>query len=98
VSAPRKPCLDCGEPTWQPQGQSEWYMVQDQVWRASGAPTRPVIVPGEPGFYLCIGCLETRLGRMLFAGDFTDTPVNTPRPEYTDRLNDRLARQPCESS
>jgi len=97
MSAPPKPCLDCGKPTWQPEGKSEWYMVHDHIWRSSGAPARAV-TPGGPGFYLCIGCLEIRLGRQLFAGDFTDTPVNKPRREYTDRLNDRLVREPCESS
>lgn len=95
-NAPRKPCLDCDRPTWQPQGKSEWYMVQNHIWQQSGAPTRTVVVPGEPGFYLCIGCLEVRLGRELFAGDFTDTPVNTTRAGNTDRLNNRLVREPSE--
>jgi hypothetical protein len=36
--------------------------------------------------------------RLLFAGDFTGSPVNRPRREYSDRLNDRLVREPCESS
>lgn len=92
-----KPCLDCGWNTWQ-HGQAEVYMVQDQIWRASGAPTRLVIIPGEPGYYLCIGCLEVRIGRQLFAGDFTDAPLNEVRTANSDRLNDRLVREPCESS
>jgi len=71
-------------------------MVQDHIWTASGAPTRQVVVPGEPGFYLCIGCLEVRLGRRLIAADFTDTPVNTVRDGNTGRLNDRLVREPSE--
>ena len=97
MSAPPKLCLDCGLPTWQPQAKSEWYMVRDQIWQASGAPTRKVIVPGEPGFYLCIGCLEIRLGRRLFAGDFTATPVNMVRAGNSDRMNDRLVREPSEA-
>lgn len=97
AKTPRKPCLDCGWNTWQPLGQSEWYMVHNVIWQQSGVPTRKVMVPGEPGFYLCIGCLEIRLGRQLNGADFTDAPVNMTRGDNTERLNDRLRRQPCES-
>lgn len=95
---PDKPCLDCGKPTWQPRGKSEWYMVHDHLWQQSGTPTRIGGGPPGQGFYLCIGCLEIRLGRELFAGDFTAAPLNATRPQNSDRLNDRLVREPCESS
>lgn len=85
-----KPCLDCGTPTWSPRGKSEWYMVHDHVWQASGAPTRPRVTPGTRGYYLCIGCLETRLGRKLEPGDFTEAPINQPSRYSTARLNERL--------
>ncbi len=49
--------------------------------------------------YLCVGCLEARLGRQLHRGDFADAPLNDLsyyRPEKawwhrSDRLRDRLA-------
>jgi len=40
----------------------EWFMVNDRVWRA-GQGERPVR-------FLCVGCLEHRLGRRLTARDF----------------------------
>ena len=86
----RNPCLDCGSYTWNLHGKSEWYMVHDRIWQEAGAPTRPVMDRRTPGFYLCIGCLETRIGRHLTPADFPDYPVNDPSPLNTDRLNDRL--------
>ena len=41
------------------------------MWRAAKAPRRG---------YLCIGCLERRLGRELVLADFTDVPVNRLGP------------------
>jgi hypothetical protein len=41
-------------------------MVKDEVWEAA------VISPWQPFFYLCIACLEKRLGRTLMASEFTD--------------------------
>ena len=85
-----KPCLDCGLPTWNPLGKSEWYMVRDEIWGESGAPTRLVISAETKGYYLCIGCLEARLGRKLTRDDFTDAPVNELSRFSSDRLNERL--------
>ena len=56
------PCDEDGYPT---EGW-ELYMVDDQLWRAAA---------GE-GF-LCIGCLEARIGRRLTVDDFTDCGLNT---------------------
>ena len=70
-------CCDCGAGTIV---LGEWYMVHDAVWKAAGAPDG----------YLCIGCLETRLGRTLSASDFTAAPVNDPWSSRSDRLVDRL--------
>lgn len=75
------PCHDCGEDTTPCLGQRgcrhvgrwEWYMVRDDVW------------PDVDGF-LCIACLEQRLGRMLTADDFTDAHVNGEHPWDTARL------------
>ena len=50
----------------------------------------------DGGAFLCVGCLEARLGRELHAGDFTAHDINTPGwPQAkTPRLLARLARQP----
>ncbi len=45
-----------------------------------------------PHEYLCIGCLEKRLGRKLTAEDFTDVPVNNQPWQQTRRLQKRLNR------
>ncbi len=86
----RNPCLDCGEPTYRDGLPSEWYMVHDDIWAQSGAPTRGVMDNRTRGYYLCIGCLEQRLGRQLTAADFPDYPVNQLRACNTARLNNRL--------
>jgi hypothetical protein len=54
-------CCDCDT-----TDRTECYMVHDHLWAAAGM---------RQGF-LCIGCLETRLGRQLVAGDFKDVPIN----------------------
>lgn len=51
-------------------------MVRDRVWARAGAGRG----------YLCIGCLERRLGRPLTCRDFTDAPINGPDPWDTERL------------
>jgi hypothetical protein len=84
------PCHDCGRATLPEGGRSEYYTVYSHVWEAAGMPHR--------GF-LCVGCLEARLGRKLHRHDFPrQTPINDLnwyRPEArwwhrTDRLRDRL--------
>ena len=77
-------CADCGVDTTpctgrrgcRHAGKWEYYMVRPEVWSKSGLTA---------GF-LCVGCLETRLGRELQAVDFTDAPVNDPTPWDTPRL------------
>jgi len=60
-------------------------MVTNDVWAEAGMTTG----------YLCIGCLEARLGRTLVAADFTRVPINEPgNPWNTARLDDRLADVP----
>jgi hypothetical protein len=65
-------------------------MVHDGIWAQSGAPTRRVMDEHTTGCYLCIGCLELRIGRQLTAADFPDYPVNQVHPRNTERLNQRL--------
>ena len=69
------PCIDCGFETVPDIGKCEWYMVHDAVWFAAGMPKRPI---GYEGDWLCIGCLERRLDRMLSRADF----------KYPDSHND----------
>lgn len=56
-------------------------MVTDAVWRAAGMSN---------GF-VCVGCLESRLGRHLTPADFTDFPINLSSPWDTPRLAARKA-------
>jgi len=45
--------------------------------------------------FLCIGCLELRIGRRLTVADFKDVPVNDPHdPWQTPRLRSRLTPVP----
>lgn len=78
------PCADCGEHTLGRNKPHEWYMVHDRVWAKAGMKPK--------GGYLCISCLETRLGRRLRHADFTDAPCNDPEWGWkTARLKIRLA-------
>jgi hypothetical protein len=62
----------------------EYYMVRDDVWWPC--------VGGRSGM-LCIGCLETRLGRELCAADFIDAYINSMHwGSKSMRLVDRLTR------
>jgi hypothetical protein len=62
-------------------------MVHDQVWAKAG------MTKGERGGYLCIGCLEKRLGRRLTPKDFTDVRINNPLlRSKTPRLRSRLTQ------
>lgn len=64
----------------------EWYMVWPAVWaRAVG--------PDAPG-YLCIECIEKRLGRPLNCDDFTDAAVNLPGRWDSPRLTAAHNRPP----
>lgn len=93
------PCTDCGTFTVRTDSRpSEWYVVHDHVWEAAGMDANHIPEWGYGGehHYLCIGCLEQRLGRELTAADFTGAAVNEPGPGRTARLNNLLParRQP----
>jgi hypothetical protein len=94
------PCHDCGVDTAPTSGKRgailkrdlgkwEWYTVRNDVWAAAGMPpydeTRP---EGERGGYLCIGCLENRLGRQIRRADFQHP--GEPNDADSARLRDRL--------
>ena len=53
-------CIDCG-------GNSDWFMVTDEVWEAAGLPSWE---------FCCLACLERRLKRPLTIGGFTVCPLN----------------------
>lgn len=85
-------CLDCGTDTLpaEPGAPTEYYGVHGTIWQAAHAPANA---------FLCVGCLESRLGRRLRRGDFTSAPVNDVgiyRDDRfawswrSDRLTDRL--------
>jgi len=86
-------CKDCETDTCPVEWgyRAEWYMVKQEVWEAAGMRSG----------YLCIGCIESRLGRQLRADDFTDAPVNNLKiadSRYawsyrTPRLTSRLKRK-----
>lgn len=62
----------------------EFYFVRTVLW---------MIAVGSKEGMLCVGCLETRLGRELCRADFTTAYIN--RPEWgskSARLMDRLKR------
>ena len=81
-------CADCGFDTT----DHEYYMVRNDVWAQAIGHEIP---PQDDGVYLCIGCLEKRIGRTLSRRDFIDCPLNTeadwPR---SARLRNRLRRLP----
>lgn len=89
------PCDDCGVHTvsytnGEPNFPWEWYMVNDEIWVEAGMPMDPEVEHSGWG-YLCIGCLEQRIGRRLTKADFTDAPVNWPDPVlHAPRLLERL--------
>ncbi len=62
-------------------------MVHDHIWREYGPNG------GDGTGLLCIGCLEHRMGRELWAGDFTHCLLNLfGDPDKSDRLESRLRR------
>ena len=60
-------CMDCEKHVSE---FNEYYMVKSDIWYS-------VVINDEEYRYLCIGCLESRLGRELRPEDFTDYPVNS---------------------
>ena len=90
---PPYPCKDCGvntipttnnEQGGARKGCCEYYMVHDELWANAGMK--------YDGGFLCVGCLEQRLGRELIAGDFANNFIhNDPDlPAHTPRLRSRL--------
>jgi hypothetical protein len=74
-------CKDC---RWCTILLGEFYMVHDHVWEQAQSEPK--------ARFLCIGCLEERLGRMLTPDDFMDVKLNDPnKPQrVSSRLRKRL--------
>jgi hypothetical protein len=89
AAARRSPCVDCGRDTGHSRGGlCEEYMVRDAIWAGAGM---------NPDGFLCVGCLESRIGRQLIRPDFTVAPINDPSyGRQSERLYDRLRRAAIE--
>ena len=90
------PCAGCGVNTcW----LGERYMVRNDVWNQAWLGAAPQMRRTERRF-LCIGCLETRIGRRLSADDFHSVPINDPDDPrralipVSDRLCNRRKARP----
>ncbi len=57
-------CLDCGVDCGR---LGEHYMLKESVWFSVAASDKGM---------LCVGCIETRLGRRLTSNDFNNSYVN----------------------
>jgi hypothetical protein len=69
---------------------NEWYMVHDELYERAW-PGHNAVPYGHA--VLCIGCLETRIGRTLVRRDFANVPVNDIFDDsncFSDRLLNRL--------
>lgn len=78
-------CGDCGVDTAPKNGSCEFYMVTHAVWKEAQRD--------KAMYFLCIGCLEQRLGRLLTSDDFSDVPLNYINGRNSERLNDRLGEK-----
>ena len=68
-----------------------FYLVHDRIWRQAG-------MTAARGSFLCVGCLELRLGRELQGEDFKDSFTNRPQRQDSPRLADRKSRKDWSAS
>jgi hypothetical protein len=102
------PCFDCEVEGIPATGEQEYYSVRDEIWAAAwrASSSQQLILfdvdMDEPadgvyrhGTFLCIGCLEQRIGRRLAHDDFSDAPINALHDDawslHTSRLHDRMS-------
>lgn len=82
-------CIDCLVHTIKIH---EYYMVRPDIWQK--------YMKGHKGSFICIGCLEQRMGRRLQPSDFTHAPINHLdkiggyENKQSPRLRDRLGKPP----
>ena len=76
-------CVDCGVDCIE---IGEYYMVSDACWERAGMKPH--------GGFLCIGCLEERLGEKLKSVNFKECPLNWRNillnPNSSTRLLSRM--------
>lgn len=70
------PCMDCHVDTF-----DEYFMIHHDLWRRA---------VGHRAGYLCVTCLEHRLGRRLDADDFLACGANDLEWRKTPRLVERM--------
>lgn len=70
-------CIDCGVDLR--RIRELHYMIKSEIW----------LTVAKSSDFLCIGCLEKRLGRFLEKDDFTNKPVNR---QSFDRAFNKSAR------
>lgn len=81
-------CCDCGTNTIE---INEHYFLHHDLWAAAMAAAAPAKPNPHGTEMLCVGCVETRLGRPLTPADFfPDLPINGPDETRSDRLKDRM--------
>lgn len=89
-------CADCGMETYPVEpGIHETYFVRNRLWWRA--------VARDGAHYLCIGCLEERLGHLLVRSDFQDKtvqafdeggfPPGRRNGQVTERLATRLRKR-----
>src|SRR5262249_25075194 len=93
-------CNDCGvdtDPFPPRRGAAEQYIVNDDVWSAAR------MAPGRlredfslrGGGFLCVGCIEKRLGRLLTREDFKPATIQLyAAAQSTPRLLSRFGLDP----
>ena len=72
-------CVDCGVDTFETK---EYYMVTDSCWKRAGM--KPY------GGMLCVGCIESRLGKKLTPQNFSECPLNWRNAIIPDYASGRL--------
>jgi hypothetical protein len=76
-------CLDCGTPLL-PGGREparEWFMLRPDAWAQTG------LAPDDG--YLCVGCIERRIGRPLDGADLSgELPINQPNEADSPRTRE----------
>lgn len=78
-------CADCRRDVRPGVGIDEQFMVQNELWALA--------TEARPADFLCVGCIENRIGRRLRRHDFTGAPLNFDIGK-SDRLHRRIWGMP----
>jgi len=62
--------------------QGDWFMVKDKVWQLGQRASECR--------FLCVGCLESRIGRKLLADDFRRSAKVNFHPQQSAKLRRRM--------